>query len=75
MLVMGDCHESIGYRLSVIGRRLLWADVMSVVGARAVGDCQSGIKKPAVGLLMVVQRPLREPQLATGRWGGALLTA
>ena len=41
--------------LSVIGRRPLWADVISVVGARAVGGCQSGIR----GLLMVAQRPLR----------------
>ena len=30
--------------LSVTVRRPLWADVMSVVGARAVGGCQSGIR-------------------------------
>ena len=30
--------------LSVTVRRPLWANVMSVVGARAVGGCQSGIR-------------------------------
>ena len=60
VLVMGDCHESIGYRSpAAMGR------CHECCGGACGGRLSVRDQEPAVGLLMVAQRPLREPQWQT----------
>ena len=60
VLVMGDCHESIGYRSpAAMGR------CHECCGGACGGRLSVRDQEPAVGLLMVAQRPLREPAWQT----------